>query len=280
MEHQYILKAIDAALLAGEQIRKVYDDPDADFQVERKADNSPLTIADKRAHEAIAQELSTTPYPMLSEEGRHIPYDERSLWEELWIVDPLDGTKEFIKRNGEFTVNIAWVSRGIPVMGVIYVPVKKDLYFGMDGLGAFKLPDVVERGTASLEDLMNRATRLPLDEERDTFVVVASRSHSTPETEAFIERLRQRHSKVELLSGGSSLKICLVAEGKADVYPRFAPTMEWDTAAGHAIARAAGGEIWQTDLREPLHYNKEDLLNPWFIVLPQGGRDKAMGVND
>lgn len=276
MERQYVLKAIDAAFRAGEQIRKVYDDPEADFQVERKADNSPLTIADRRAHEAIADELSATPFPVLSEEGRYISYAERASWKELWIVDPLDGTKEFIKRNGEFTVNIAWVREGVPVMGVIYVPVKKDLYFGIEQVGTFKLSGVTGREAATLEELMGRATRLPVVASRDTFVVVASRSHSTPETEAFIGRLRQRHPKVDLSSSGSSLKICLVAEGKADVYPRFAPTMEWDTAAGHAIVRAAGGEIWQTGLEEPLHYNKEDLLNPWFIVLPEGGREKGI----
>lgn len=280
MELQYILKAIDAAFLAGEQIRRVYDDPDADFQVERKADNSPLTIADKRAHAVIADVLSATPFPVLSEEGKHISYAERASWKELWVVDPLDGTKEFIKRNGEFTVNIAWICQGVPVVGVIYVPVKKELYLGIEKFGAFKLSDVIRREFSSLEELAEQAVCLPLSEKRDSWVVVASRSHSTPETEAFIERLRQRHSKVELLSSGSSLKICLVAEGKADVYPRFAPTMEWDTAAGHAIVRAAGGEIWQTDLKRPLYYNKEDLLNPWFIVLPKDSPELMVSNND
>ena len=266
MEEVYILKAIEAALLAGAQIREVYDDPDADFQVERKADNSPLTIADRRSNEVITRMLQQTPYPVLSEEGKQLPYAERAEWKELWIVDPLDGTKEFIKRNGEFTVNIALVREGVPVMGVIYVPVKHDLYFAAEGLGAFKLADVTEAGALSLQALTERAVRLPVEEKRDTFVVVASRSHCTPETEAYIERMRQEHAQVELRSSGSSLKICLVAEGKADVYPRFAPTMEWDTAAGHAIVRAVGGEIWQADRHEPLRYNKEDLLNPWFIV--------------
>jgi len=280
MKQQYILKAIDAALEAGEQIRKVYDDPDADFQIERKADNSPLTIADKRAHAAIVDVLSATPFPILSEEGKHISYAERALWKELWVVDPLDGTKEFIKRNGEFTVNIAWICQGVPVVGVIYVPVKKELYVGIAELGAFKLSDVIRREFSSLEELVEQAVRLPQTEKRDAWVVVASRSHSTPETEAFIERLKQHHSEVELISSGSSLKICLVAEGKADVYPRFAPTMEWDTAAGHAIVRAAGGEIWQTDLKGPLRYNKEDLLNPWFIVLPKDSQVLIAGNND
>ena len=267
MKEEYILKAIEAALLAGAEIMEVYEDPNADFQVERKADNSPLTIADRRANETITRALLQMPYPILSEEGKQLLYAERADWKELWIVDPLDGTKEFIKRNGEFTVNIAFVREGVPVMGVIYVPVKKSLYFADETLGAFKVEDIVRIDTDSLKDLTEWAVRLPMEEERDTFVVVASRSHCTPETEAYIERMRQEHGRVELRSSGSSLKICLIAEGKADVYPRFAPTMEWDTAAGHAIVRAAGGEIWQAEKHEPLQYNKENLLNPWFIVM-------------
>ena len=268
MKDEYILKTIEAALLAGAEIMKVYEDPEADFQVERKADNSPLTIADRRANETIIRVLQQMPYPVLSEEGKLLPYADRAAWKELWVVDPLDGTKEFIKRNGEFTVNIAFVRDGVPVMGVIYVPVKRDLYFAAEGLGAFKLADITGlEQPSSLQALTERAVRLPVEEKRDTFVVVASRSHSTPETEAYIERMRREHGQVELRSSGSSLKICLIAEGKADVYPRFAPTMEWDTAAGHAIVRAAGGEIWQADKHEPLQYNKENLLNPWFIVM-------------
>lgn len=163
----------------------------------------------------------------------------------LWIVDPLDGTKEFIKRNGEFTVNIALVRNSVPVMGIIYLPVKKELYFAEETLGAYKLSDVTARGGASLEELTAKAVRLPIKDSRDKFVIVASRSHLSPETEDYIEEMKRCHSDVELISSGSSIKICLVAEGKADVYPRFAPTMEWDTAAGHAIARAAGMEVYQ-----------------------------------
>lgn len=274
MERQYILKAIDAALAAGERILAIYDDPASDFQIERKADNSPLTIADRAAHMVISRMLDDTPFPVLSEEGKSIPYGERKGWEELWIVDPLDGTKEFIKRNGEFTVNIALVRNSIPCMGVIYLPVKQVLYFALEGLGAYKLAGVTSRGGASLEELVAKATRLPVEDKRDKFVIVASRSHSTPETEKYIDEARASHSDVELISSGSSIKICLVAEGAADVYPRFAPTMEWDTAAGHAIARAAGMEVYQAGLDIPLSYNKEDLLNPWFIVEPKrvGGK--------
>ena len=268
MEQRYILSAIDAALQAGADILSIYNDPASDFKIERKADNSPLTIADRKAHETIIGFLCHTPFPVLSEEGKHLPYAERSAWDALWIVDPLDGTKEFIKRNGEFTVNIAWVHHSVPVAGVIYLPVKQELYFAEERLGAYKLSGITSREGAPLDELMSAATRLPVMSERDRFVMVASRSHLTPETEAYIEEMKRLHSDVELVSSGSSIKICLVAEGKADVYPRFAPTMDWDTAAGHAIARAAGMEIYQAGKEEPLRYNKEDLLNPWFVVEP------------
>lgn len=267
MEQQYLLCAIDAALLAGKRILAVYNDPASDFEVELKVDSSPLTIADRKAHEVIVDALAKTPFPILSEEGRHTSYDIRKNWQQLWIVDPLDGTKEFIKRNGEFTVNIALVSDGVPVLGVIYVPVLQTLYWAAEGLGAYKLSDVSARAGMSVEDLCRNAIRLPDPmAKHDGFVVVASRSHLTPETEQYIADLKQIHSNVRLISNGSSIKICLVAEGKADVYPRFAPTMEWDTAAGHAIARMAGMDIWQANANVPLRYNKEDLHNPWFVV--------------
>lgn len=270
MNHSYLIEAIKAALQAGKQILSIYNDPAADFQIERKADNSPLTLADRKAHEAIMEVLRETPFPVLSEEGKHLPYDVRRHWRTLWIVDPLDGTKEFIKRNGEFTVNIALVHEGVPVMGVIYIPVKEELFFGSEDTGAYKLGGIaaLDEGE-TLEALEARAQSLPLQKERQNFVVVASRSHLTPETQACIDRLQALHGEVELRSSGSSLKICLVAEGAADIYPRFAPTMEWDTAAGHAIARAAGADIYQADSDSPLIYNKEELLNPWFIVEPR-----------
>lgn len=260
--------AVRAALHAGKDILDVYQDPDSDFGIERKADNSPLTIADKRAHKRIVSYLSATPYPILSEEGSHTDYTERSSWPVLWIVDPLDGTKEFIKRNGEFTVNIALVEHGVPVMGVIYVPVKATLYVGDDTLGAYKITDIgLDRLDLSVEEILLNGQKLPLAQPDKThFVVVASRSHLTPETQTYIEEMERLHQHVETRSSGSSIKICLVAEGAADVYPRFAPTMEWDTAAGHAVVRAAGKNIWHTDCDEPLVYNKADLLNPWFIV--------------
>ena len=244
--------AINAAIEAGKDIITIYNDPMSDFGIERKADNSPLTRADKAAHSRIVKLLEPTGIPVLSEEGAHLPYEIRRQWHRLWIVDPLDGTKEFIKRNGEFTVNIALVEDGTPVMGVIYVPVSQTLYYGSTE-GAFRRIDGITE-------------RLPLSGAPRPFTVVASRSHLSPETETFINGLRIQHPDLELASSGSSLKICLVAEGKADIYPRHAPTMEWDTAAGHAIAMAAGCEMIDALSGTPLTYNKEDLHNPWFIV--------------
>ena len=261
--------AIRAAIEAGAKIMSVYTDPDADFEEEKKADNSPLTIADKKSHETISGILSGTDIPILSEEGKKIPYETRREWNELWIVDPLDGTKEFIKKNGEFTVNIAYVKDGIPQAGVIYIPVREELYIGDCEYGAFKLENIKSISEEEEEDfhsLISRASKLPVNEERKDFVVVASRSHLSAETEEFIEKMKGLHKSIETISKGSSLKLCLIAEGKADIYPRFAPTMEWDTAAGHAIIKAAGKEVYHTDEITSLTYNKEDLLNPWFIA--------------
>lgn len=264
----YLYLAIRAAADAGKLIMDIYTDPEADFGIERKADNSPLTRADKAAHELISNVLSVTPFPVLSEEGQEIPYLERKKWNTLWIVDPLDGTKEFIKKNGEFTVNIALVEKGVPVLGVIYVPVRKEMYFSIDSMGAFKIAGIDSTNQPSMDEMMQNAVRLPMSLGHQGIVVVASRSHQTEETTSFIENLRKQGQPVTLISSGSSLKICLVAEGTADIYPRFAPTMEWDTAAGHAIARAAGCEIYHVDGKTPLRYNKEHLLNPWFLVKP------------
>lgn len=267
----YIYLAIRAALDAGKAIMDIYDDPNSDFGIERKADNSPLTRADKAAHQVIASVLSVTPFPLLSEEGANIPYAERKDWTTFWLVDPLDGTKEFIKRNGEFTVNIALIHEGVPVAGVIYVPVRKELYYGSCqacayGSGAYKLSHVEGDAQPAATEMLQLAQRLPNAQCHQGIVVVASRSHMNEETSLYVDDLRKQGQPVTLISSGSSLKICLVAEGSADVYPRFAPTMEWDTAAGHAIAKAAGCEIYHIDEKTPLRYNKEDLHNPWFIV--------------
>ena len=202
---------------------------------------------------AICDLLSESGIPILSEEGKEIPYEERKNWNRLWIVDPLDGTKEFIKRNGEFTVNIALIENGKPSLGVIYVPVKNQLYTGAIGIGAEKK----ENG---------RVIQMPIEQEKRKYRAVGSRSHMSVETEKFFDDLKTRHGEVEIVSMGSSLKICLVAEGTADVYPRFAPTMEWDTAAGHAIAGAAGKSLIDVKTNREMVYNREDLLNNWFVV--------------
>lgn len=275
MDTNILFTAIRAALQAGAEIMKVYTDPNADFEIEKKADNSPLTIADRKSHAIIAGWLADTPYPILSEEGKKIPTEERQSWNELWVVDPLDGTKEFIKRNGEFTVNIAYVKNGAPEAGVIYIPVKEELFFADTEKGAYKLSNEYGLLTrinenkepgCTLETLIEKAQKLPYPTPHEGFMIVASRSHLNAETEEYIERMKKEHAKVETVSKGSSLKLCLIAEGVADVYPRFAPTMEWDTAAGHAIIRAAGKEVYQANTDKPLVYNKEDLLNPWFIA--------------
>lgn len=258
--------AISAALKAGEEILNIYNDPRQDFEVEHKADHSPLTLADKRAHNTILEFLKDTPYPVLSEEGKLTGYEERQTWKTLWIVDPLDGTKEFIKRNGEFTVNIALISDTAPILGVIYIPVRKELYYGTLTAGAFKNTGISYTSDIDFDNLQSTATPLPIGKANTPFIVVVSRSHMSAETGHFIEELRKIHTDVALTSVGSSIKICLVAEGSADIYPRFAPTMEWDTAAGHAIAKAAGKEVYRKDGKTPLDYNKSDLLNPWFIV--------------
>ncbi|MGM0619475.1 MAG: 3'(2'),5'-bisphosphate nucleotidase CysQ [Bacteroidota bacterium] len=256
--------AIKAAIKAGREILKIYNDPNADFSVERKADNSPLTIADKASHQVINQLLKSTGLPVLSEEGRDISYEERKSWETFWMVDPLDGTKEFIKRNGEFTVNIALISKNKPVLGVIYVPVSKVIYVGEIQQGAWKLEETPE--DATVESVKNAGSRLPAVTQKPGYTIVGSRSHANDETRDYIEERKKEHPQIDIISKGSSLKICMVAEGIADEYPRFGPTMEWDTAAGHAIANASGKKLWLTNLEKELSYNKKNLLNPYFIV--------------
>ena len=250
--------AINAAIKAGKEILNVYYN--FDFGVEYKSDNSPLTIADKRAHDIIAKLLKETEIPVLSEEGKLISYDERKTWKLFWLVDPLDGTKEFIKRNDEFTVNIALIEGNSPVAGVVYVPVTKELYWG-NSSGSFTAIVEIEN-----ESLIN-VRKLPLMITKEHFVVAGSKSHMNSETATYIHSLDTKGKPVEIISKGSSLKICMVAAGEADVYPRLAPTMEWDTAAAHAVVKFAGRNIFQFEKNnEPLVYNKENLLNPWFVV--------------
>ena len=263
--------AINTSVYAGREIMRIYNDPSQDFGIEMKADNSPLTLADKASHDCIVRHLEPTGIPILSEEGAQIPYEVRKDWKRLWIVDPLDGTKEFINRNGEFTVNIALVEDGNPILGIIFAPALGTVWGGIVNFGARRVEGI------NLDHLDVPVTQrkepltfysLPQQSLLDHIgvKVVASRSHMNQETEEYIGKLRELNRHVDLVSKGSSLKICLVAEGSADVYPRFAPTMEWDTAAGDAIARAAGREVVNAKTGKPLVYNKPDLHNPWFIV--------------
>lgn len=253
--------AIKASLAAGKAILKIYS---TEFDVEYKKDNSPLTAADRSSHQEITNLLSETTIPLLSEEGLSIDYAVRKNWNRFWLVDPLDGTKEFVKRNGDFTVNIALIENNLPELGVIYVPVTDELFFGYNENGAYK----VEKASSfnQIDELKNSAIQLPL---QNSFpVAVASRSHLNEETANFINEIKKTKPDIKILSRGSSLKICMVAENKEAVYPRFAPTYEWDTAAGHAILRAAGGKIFKAQQPDvELTYNKENLLNPWFIAL-------------
>lgn len=244
------------ARAAGAAILEVYG---TEFSVDTKEDASPLTEADRRSNAVILEGLSRLhpDIPVISEETRTLPYEERRDWDQFWLVDPLDGTKEFIKRNGEFTVNIALVRNGIPVLGVVYQPVGDHLYWASEGKGAWK-------SSGGGESLRLQGGTHYLDKPEVT--VVASRSHLTDEVRDFIAGLEASGKQVEFRSAGSSLKLCLVADGSADVYPRLGPTMEWDTGAAHAVALEAGRRVLEHGSGEPLRYNKENLLNPYFIV--------------
>lgn len=263
MMNENLKIAIKASLEAGEAIMKVYDTA---FDVEIKDDKSPLTEADKRANDIINSHLKPTNIPIISEENKQTDYSVRKNWDTCWVVDPVDGTKEFIKRNGEFTVNIALVSNQKPILGVIYVPATKVLYLADVSLQqAFKVE--LTSHDADYDKITEMAQPLTNEPVNQKLIrVVGSRSHMSQETLDFMEGLKNGGSEVEIVSKGSSLKFCLVAEGKADVYPRFAPTMEWDTAAGQAICNAIGIEVISKETDKPLLYNKENLLNPWFLV--------------
>jgi len=267
LEKKYMKNLLNVSLLAaveaGKKILEVYKQ---DFAVETKSDNSPLTIADQQSHEVIKAALAGTGYPLLSEEGKQLPYEERKGWDTFWLVDPLDGTKEFIKKNGEFTVNIALVKNGTPILGVVYVPVTGVLYYGAEGVGSYAVTLTDELTAENLATVLEGATALPGNGKPAVYTIVASRSHNSPETEVFIAAKKAAHGEVDIVSSGSSIKLCLVAEGKAQVYPRLAPTMEWDTAAGHGVAKYAGCAVYNYETKLDLVYNKENLLNPWFVV--------------
>lgn len=249
---ELLASVINIASLAAERILEVYK---TDFAVQDKADKSPLTAADMAAHNTICAGLAdlTPTIPILSEESASIPYETRRQWRQYWLVDPLDGTREFIKRNGEFTVNIALIKEHRPILGVVYAPVTKHCYFATTGQGAYK-----QTPSNSADRIQSKTTSA------DNFIIAGSRSHATAQQARFIESLGKN---IKLVTIGSSLKICLVAEGKIDIYPRFGPTSEWDTAAAHCIVDEAGGMLTDTTFK-PLSYNrKESLLNPDFLVI-------------
>lgn len=283
--------ALQAALDAGVAILRIYG---RDFSVARKEDRSPLTEADTAAHHIICAALALSGLPVLSEESKTVPYEQRRNWSRFWLVDPLDGTKEFIKKNGEFTVNIALIENGCPVLGVVYAPVLQTIYYGIaqsaEGIeqGAWKATGCAGR---LIDEIFSSSSSCPMPHApcAAPLRVVASRSHMNPETETFIAELEVKYGAVELVSSGSSLKLCRVAEGNAEIYPRIAPTMEWDTAAAQAVVEAAGGRVVQYDVAVPvasylhgfndlndfneaggrlndLSYNKPELLNPSFVA--------------
>lgn len=253
--------AIKAALVAGAEILKIYE---TDFNVETKDDASPLTQADKNANTAIMKYLFTTDIPIISEENRQLDYEERKDWKRCWIVDPLDGTKEFIKRNGEFTVNIALVENGAPILGVIYVPVSKELYYTSE-TGKESRKVIISSEEDSVKEIFAKAEAIKPSAITSEVKIVGSRSHLNKATEDFISEVKKKH-KVEIVSKGSSLKFCLLAEGLAHLYPRYAPTMEWDTAAGHAICKAVGISVIDQTTGNEMIYNKPNLLNNYFVA--------------
>ena len=248
-----IQSLINIAGKAGDAILEIYNDSDFSSVVDFKSDNSPLTLADKASHVVIEKNLTETypDIPLISEEGEQYEFDQRKEWDTFWLIDPLDGTKEFIKRNGEFTVNIALIHHGKPVLGVVYTPVKDVCYYGEEGKGAFKISRDHEKP-------------LKVNNNDPKSVAVRSKSHPSPEEEVVLDRYGVKES----ISVGSSLKFCMVAEGKADIYYRHGPTMEWDTAAGQAVLEAAGGKVYQGNTEDvPFTYNKESLLNGSFLCI-------------
>lgn len=247
------------AVAAGQEILAIYDQ-DQDLEITLKDDKSPLTEADRRAHRLIVERLQRLDpdIPILSEESDAIDFETRNSWHRYWLVDPLDGTKEFIKRNGEFTVNIALIDGGQPGLGVVHVPVTGVTYLGKVGVGAWK-----QEASGDISVIAAQS----LDLECGVVRVLTSRSHRGEEVEALIARIEAELSPCEVVSMGSSLKICLLADGSADIYPRLGPTCEWDTAAAHGVLAAAGGDIFTSGF-QPLRYNqKAALLNSHFIAL-------------
>ena len=264
ISEKIIAKTLKVAFLAGKAIMDIYNQP---FTFELKSDDSPITIADQKAHNIISEGLKDSGLPILSEEGFKTEFDVRKNWKQYWLIDPLDGTKEFIKKNGDFTVNIAIISDSQPIFGVVYAAVPGFIYWGSKS-GSFRLTvsQLNEINFENFHSVQIMAERLPCVSKRGGYTVLGSKSHMNAETESFISNLQKLHPDLSFVSRGSSLKFCTLAEGGADIYPRFGPTMEWDTAAGHAVAAFAGCSVYQIANGLPVTYNKPSLLNPFFIA--------------
>lgn len=268
----YLLPPLfNAAVRAGASIMQVYKNRD-DYDISLKSDHTPITIADRLAHKTIREYLGPTRIPVLSEEGREMRYDERRNWELYWLVDPLDGTVEFIKGNNEFTVNIALMENNVCTGAVIYVPYYEKMYIAGRGTGTFLKEGVAPDAAAeyTYDRIVAGCRQLPLEPDHEGLRVAVSRSHQTEETHRHIARLRERHPDLEVVEQGSSYKFCLLAEGKVDYYVRTTHTYEWDTAAGELILAEAGGSTRTLPDDRALRYNEEDLRNPWFVSRAKG----------
>lgn len=258
----FLFLSVNAALEAGGAVMEIYQQKN--IFVDYKDDNTPLTQADLRSNSIILKHLHSSELPIISEETNIAPYSVRKKWDYFWLIDPLDGTKEFVKRNGEFTINIALIYKQKAILGVIYLPAFKILYFSAKGYGSYKL---VLNGSERIlkEELLFKALKLPLNTSNDKLIVTLSRSHFQKENINYIEKIN-KNKPVDVIRKGSSLKFCMVAEGVADIYPRIGRTMEWDTGAGSAIAEESGAKVISMITHLPLIYNKENLANPDFIV--------------
>lgn len=260
-----LLKIIEVAIEAGKATKEIYN---TDFNVETKENKSPLTLADKTSHDIIVKGLKFTSLPVMSEEGKSIPFENRKAWEYYWLIDPLDGTKEFIKKNDEFTINIALIKRNKPIAGIVYIPVLDILYWGSALTDSFKTKnaEISCNSVKDLDEFITLSQKLPVNKSGNDYTIVASRSHMSAETKEFIKKQKDQHKHITTMSRGSSIKLCMIAEGRADIYPRFAPTSEWDTAAGHAVINYSGGKVLKTNMKEEIEYNKREILNPWFVA--------------
>jgi 3'(2'), 5'-bisphosphate nucleotidase len=262
-EKNYLSLAIQAAMKASTAVLEFYN---STYKIETKIDNSPVTEADKASSKIICEMLAPTGIYVISEEEYCLPYKVRKEFECIWSIDPIDGTKEFIKKNGEFTINVALIKNQQPYIGVILSPVNGTLYFASKNIGAYKGNILNMANTIELKDIIAQSEKLGMHCSTDNYTVIVSRSHLSKETYSHIEELKQKHGELTYTYSGSSIKMCLVAEGSANEYPRYGTTCEWDTASGHAILNATGKDIYDVHTNLPLKYNKEDLKNPWFIA--------------